>query len=180
MGEREVSDEEQLRFGEAMKRREEREAYLEVGGMAYAEEEEPPRAALLELSRSLRVLAEEGFGDLAAEARLAWALSLGALRTPEQQGAALRFVERVRARFSDWSSGGRARQVLADLRLTADARGDEEGLAALGRVGALLDARLQNLYERRSRLASEEAEKAHGALVALMDALRERAPEHLR
>jgi hypothetical protein len=138
MGEREVSDGEQQRFSDAMTRREARHTYLEVGGQAYAEEEEPSRAALLELSRLLRELAKAPVrGSMATKARLAWALSLGSLQTLEEQCEALRFVEAVLNIFH----------------------------AGLG---------------REARPAREAAEKARTELHALMDALRDRAPEHLR
>jgi hypothetical protein len=178
--ERVVTEEERARSGEAQRLREVREAYLDEGGEAYPEEEETPRAALLELSRRLRALAKEGFGDLASEARTVWALSLGPLRALHHQAAALRVVEELRLRLSHRSSGQRTVQVLADLRLTADARGDAEALAAIAKVDELLRGRLQNLREERELPASQAAEAAVEALVALMDALRERAPEHLR
>lgn len=139
MGEREVSGEEQQRFSDAMTRREARHTYLEVGGQAYAEEEEPSRAALLELSRLLRELAKAAARkSMATKARLAWALSLGSLRTLEEQCEALRFLEEV----------------------------------------------LNNIFHaglgREAHPAREAAEKAQTELHALMDALRDRAPEHLR
>lgn len=127
----EQATDEQARFSEAVRRREEREAYLDEGGEAYPEEEEPPRDALLELSRRLRALEEEGVVGLEAETRLAWVLALGPLRTLEQQAAALRFADGVRFRPELPACRG-------------------EALAAVK------------------------------ALAALMDALRERAPEHLR
>jgi hypothetical protein len=178
--EQEETQDDRGAFAAAMALREERERYLEVDGAAYPEEEEPARAALLELSRRLAALADGGFGDMAVDARVVWARSLLPLRSLEQIVAALRDVEVAWLSLFARSSGERALDVLSDLRLSADARADYQAEEAILKVRELLAAAQKDLRAERQRPAREQASVAREALVVLMDALRSRAPERLR
>jgi hypothetical protein len=70
--------------------------------------------------------------------------------------------------------------VLSELRLSADARGDDKATTAIAVVAGLLDDRYQDLREQQELPALVAAEVACEALLGLVDLLHRRAPEHLR
>ena len=164
---------------EAIARRDALDLYVGTVGKAYVEEVLPVREAVRGLSNKLHALAGE-FGDLRAEARIAWALSLGPLTTVAELAHTASKVDRICVRLRHRCSAQVAGEVLRELRLTADARGDAAAEDALRVVTERLDHRLSSYRERREAPAREAASDALRAVLGLLDLLRARAPEELQ
>lgn len=179
--------------------------FLGTGGRPYVEEEVPVRASLRELAKRLRALSERSGGELAAAAREVWLDSLLPMRDPADLIRALAHVEAVCQFVDNWTDCARP-QARSDAMAKADQR-ERELRTALGVVVgdelAAVDARAREPVASALRILLDGAQEKEAvehdvffddfvnpawvaasetlqALCALVDVLRDRAPEVLR
>lgn len=184
-------------------RYEERELFLAVGRPALGDEE-PAREALRVLAGKLRAVVEH-YGEMEAEARIVWLASLLPLggvadmvRVLSGVGTTLSFIDN----WSDCVRSGTPQGARAAVQMAKRYRSAEytvREMYALAPLGpGLVDAvggALLAVAEEQEKIAEAAEEDAlvtiveparvaaHAALMALcalVDAMRERAPEGLR